>query len=103
MYLLKVRSIPVGAQVLIDGEPMGQTPFQRRILDVDKPHVLGVRKPGFELYERGVTPGDAWIKDGNTETLSVSAKLKKSKSQSPAPAVAPEAQPEPAPEQPKKL
>jgi len=56
VYLVKVRSLPVGAQVLIDGEPMGQTPFQRRILDMDKSHTVTVRKPGFLPYESSVSP-----------------------------------------------
>jgi uncharacterized protein (TIGR02266 family) len=99
--VVKVRSLPPGAQVLIDGEPMGQTPFQRRILDMDKPHTVTVRKPGFLTYETSFSASGAWVKDGNTQTLGVFAKLKKSKAtESPA---APEAQPAPATEQPEKL
>jgi hypothetical protein len=100
-YVVKVRSLPPGAQVLIDGEPMGQTPFQHRILDMDKPHTVTVRKPGFLTYETSFSASGAWVKDGNTQTFGVFAKLKKSKAtESPA---APEAQPAPATEQPEKL
>jgi hypothetical protein len=99
VYLLKVRSVPSGAQVLIDGEPMGQTPFQRRILDVDKNHTVTIRKPDYDPYEHIVAPSDAWVREGNIETMKVAAKLKRSKG----PAATPEAQPERVPEQPEKL
>jgi uncharacterized protein (TIGR02266 family) len=102
VYLLKVRSLPLGAQVLIDDEPMGQTPFQRRILDIDKSHKVTIRKPGYEPYEHIVAPSDAWVKDGNTENMKVAAKLKRIKVQAEAPSAAPGAQPVPVPEQPKK-
>ena len=103
VYLVKVRSVPVGAQVLIDNEPMGQTPFQRRILDMDKTHTVTIRKPGYLLYERSVSPSGPWVKDGNMKVLTVAAKLTKSKGQAAEPPAAPEAQPEPVPEQPEKL
>ena len=103
VYLLKVRSVPPGAQVLIDGEPMGQTPFQRRILDVDKSHAVTIRKPGYESYERNVSPSDAWAKDGNTEIMNVTAKLKKSKAQAAPPSAESGDQSAPVPEQPEKL
>ena len=99
MYLLKVRSVPPGAQFFFDGEPIGQTPFQRRILDIDKNHTVTIRKDGYEPYERAVSPGDPWTRSGNTEILTVTAKLKRSKG----PAATPEAQPERVPEQPEKL
>jgi hypothetical protein len=96
VYLVKVRSLPPGAQVLIDGEPMGQTPFQRRILDMDKTHTVTVRKPGFLSYESSVSPSSSWVKDGNMQTLGVFAKLKKIKSQATDSTPAPAPQPEPA-------
>jgi hypothetical protein len=99
VYLLRVRSVPSGAQVLIDGEPMGQTPFQRRILDVDKNHTVTIRKPDYDPYEHIVAPSDAWMREGNIETMKVAAKLKRSKGS----AATPKAQPERVPEQPEKL
>jgi hypothetical protein len=99
VYWLKLRSLPPGAQITIDGEPMGQAPLQRRILDVDKPHAVSIHKLGFESYEHVVTSGDAWEKDGNTATLKIFVKLKRSKAQAaPVPSAQPEAQPEPVPE-----
>ena len=104
VYLLKLRSVPPGAQVIIDGESMGDTPFQRRILDVDKPHTVSIRKPKFESYDHIVTPGDHWEKDGNSEVLKIVVKLRRSKDQGAAPSAEPQPpqqpqpQPEPAPE-----
>jgi hypothetical protein len=103
VYLVKVRSLPVGAQVLIDGEPMGQTPFQRRILDMDKSHTVTVRKPGFLPYESSVSPSSSWAKDGNMQTLGVFAKLKKLKVQAAESSAAPAAQPAPSTDSPEKL
>jgi hypothetical protein len=99
VYMLKVRSLPVGAQVLIDDEPMGPTPFQRRILDADKSHKVTIRRLGYEPYEHIVTPTDAWAEDGNTQTMKLVAKLKRTRVQADAPSAVPEAQPAPVPEQ----
>ena len=103
VYVVKVGSLPPGAQVLIDGEPMGPTPFQRRILDIDKPHSVTIRKPGYLPYESSISLSGTgtWVKDGNTETMHVFAKLKKNKATESS--AAPEAQPAPATEQPEKL
>ena len=104
VYLVRVRSLPVGAQVLIDGEPMGQTPFQRRILDIDKPHTVTIRRPGYLSYESSVSRSSSWVKDGNLQTLGVFAKLKKVKGQAAESSAAPpEAPPAPANDQPEKL
>jgi uncharacterized protein (TIGR02266 family) len=104
VYLVKVRSLPPGAQVLIDGEPMGQTPFQRRILDIDKPHTVTIRRPGYLSYESSVSRSSSWVKDGNLQTLGVFAKLKKVKGQAAESSAAPpEAPPAPANDQPEKL
>jgi hypothetical protein len=103
MYFIKVKSTPPGAQVLIDGDAMGPTPFKRRILDMSKPHVVTVRKPGYEPYEQRVSASDAWVKSGNTSTLDVKAKLVRNKSQSGAQAPAEDTEAAPPPEQPEKL
>jgi serine/threonine-protein kinase len=102
VFLVKVRSLPSGAQVLIDGEPMGQTPFQRRILDTEKNHAVTVRKPGYEPYEHIVSPSDAWVKEGNTEIMKLVAKLTKIKVQAAAPSAVPQATPQPVPALPEK-
>jgi uncharacterized protein (TIGR02266 family) len=103
VYLLKIKSVPPGAHVIMDGEPMGTTPFQRRILDIDKPHSILVRKPGFDSYERSITKADFGPPFSNTSTLNISAKLTKLKAPPGAAAPAPEEPAAPAPEQPEKL
>jgi uncharacterized protein (TIGR02266 family) len=104
VYMIRVRSLPPGAEILIDGEPMGQTPFQRRILDIDKPHMVTIRKPGYLLYESSVSLSSGhWVKDGSTETTNVFAKLKRAKGQSAPTPPTPGDQPEPVTDQPDKL
>lgn len=104
VYFIKIKSVPVGAHVIMDGDPMGTTPFQRRILDIEKPHSILVRKPGFDSYERTVTKADFGAPSGNTSTLNISAKLTRLRAQPEAAAPASEeAAPAPASEQPEKL
>jgi eukaryotic-like serine/threonine-protein kinase len=74
-YSLVVRSSPTGAEVLIDGQLEGRTPFQRRIFDITRPYALSLRKPGYRGYERSFSSADPWVKDGSTRTLTVEAKL----------------------------
>jgi hypothetical protein len=103
IYLLKVKSTPPGGRVAMDGEPMGPTPFQRRILDFEKPHVVRVTKPGYEPYEHTVVPSDAWVRSGNTATLHLSVKLARAKNQ-PSPSSEPTpVEAAPVVEQPEKL
>jgi hypothetical protein len=102
-YFLKIKSVPVGAHITLDGDPMGTTPFQRRILDIDKPHSILVSKPGYDSFQRTFTKADFGAPSGNASVLSISAKLTKLKSQPGAAAPAAAEQAEPAPEQPEKL
>jgi hypothetical protein len=89
IYWLKVNSTPRGAEVLIDGQLEGRTPFQRRIFDTTRPYALTVRKPGFDPHEQMLSASDDWVKKGNVRTLTVNAKLPKAKPGS-QPAVGPE-------------
>lgn len=77
IYWLRVRSVPAGAEVLIDGQVEGKTPFQRRIFDVARPYALTVRKSGFEAHEQMLSASDEWVKKGNVRTLIINAKLAK--------------------------
>ena len=72
---MNVRSVPAGADVLIDGQVEGKTPFQRRIFDPARTYALTIRKPGFESVERSVTASDQWLKRGNMRTLTINARL----------------------------
>jgi hypothetical protein len=64
---------------VLDGQPEGKTPFQRRIFDITRPYSLTVRSPGYEAHEQMLSASDPWVKKGNVRTLTVSAKLPKSK------------------------
>jgi uncharacterized protein (TIGR02266 family) len=100
-FWLRVNSTPAGAEVLIDGQVEGKTPFSRRLLDTSKPYALTVRKPGYESHEQMLSASDDWVKKGNRRTLSVSAKLARSKGLPPASELEPTAEkptPEKAPE-----
>ncbi|HEY0708601.1 MAG TPA: TIGR02266 family protein, partial [Polyangia bacterium] len=71
VYWLSVRSTPSGADVLIDGQVEGKTPFQRRIFDPARTYALTVRKAGFTSVERSVSGSSEWAKRGNVRTLAV--------------------------------
>ena len=92
IYRLVVRSTPIGAEVLIDGEYFSRTPCERRILDPSKSIAVVIRKEGYESHERLVGPSDSWVKKGEERVLTVTASLKKAKpaepSASPTPAAA---------------
>jgi uncharacterized protein (TIGR02266 family) len=89
IYWLNVRSTPAGADVLIDGQVEGKTPFQRRIFDASRSYAITIKKAGFETHERTLSSGDDWVKKGNVRTLTVSAKLVKAKAGAEAPATEP--------------
>lgn len=74
---LRVRSVPAGAEVFIDGESEGQTPFQRRIFDATRPYALSVRKEGYEPYERLLSSSDPWVKARGEFILTVTVKLRR--------------------------
>lgn len=79
IYRLVVRSAPISAEVLIDGEYFSRTPCERRILDPKKTYTVLVRKEGYESRERVVGPSDNWVKKGEERVLTVTASLKRVK------------------------
>jgi hypothetical protein len=79
IYRLVVRSAPLSAEVLIDGEYFSRTPCERRILDPKKSYTVVVRKEGYESQERLVGPTDNWAKKGEERVLTVTASLKRIK------------------------
>jgi len=79
VYRLVIRSTPVSAEVLIDGEYFSRTPCERRILDPTKSFAVTIRKKGYEQHERRVGPSDVWTKKGDERLLNVTVVLKKAK------------------------
>ncbi len=89
-YWLSVRSEPAGADVMVDGQLQGKTPFQKRIMDIKGPYAITVRKEGYEPHEQMLSGSDEWVKRAGAYVFGISAKLTKVKSAEPAaPAEAP--------------
>lgn len=84
IYWLRVRSTPPGADVFIDGELEGKTPFQRRIFDSTRPYAVSVRKEGFESNDRMISASDPWAKVKSEFLLTLSIKLRKAPAAAPA-------------------
>jgi uncharacterized protein (TIGR02266 family) len=79
IFRLVIRSSPISAEVLIDGEYFSRTPCERRILEPSKTFAVIIRKEGYEPHERLVGPSDNWAKKGEERVLTVTASLKKAK------------------------
>jgi hypothetical protein len=63
-HWLLVRSVPSGANVLIDGQLEGTTPFGRWILDPTRNYAITVRRAGYEPRERTLSASE-WIERGD--------------------------------------
>jgi uncharacterized protein (TIGR02266 family) len=79
---IRVTSKPVGADVALDGQTVGKTPYSVGIADVTAPHFIAVRKEGFEPFEQMISASSAWSKTKGAKgkpavlVLKISAKLK---------------------------
>jgi hypothetical protein len=71
------KSVPSGAEVLIDGEYYGHTPCFRQVIDPSKPAAITFRRAGYEPSERVLGAEEKWAKKGNDHVLTVTAHLKK--------------------------
>ncbi len=90
VYRLVLRSTPIGAEVLIDGEYFARTPCERRILDPKKSFAITIRREGYEPHERLLGPSDNWVKKGNERVLNVTVNLKRAKAHAAVAASGPE-------------
>jgi hypothetical protein len=72
----------VGADVALDGQTVGKTPYAGAIQDVTAPHFIAVRKDGFEPFEQMISASSAWSKSKGSkgkpgaQILKINAKLK---------------------------
>jgi molecular chaperone DnaK len=103
IYRLALRSIPIGAEVLIDGEYFARTPCERRILDPKRTISIVIRREGYEPHERMIGSSDNWVMKDNEHILTITVTLKKSAKPSGSVGVAPatgstEVKPAPKPE-----
>src|SRR4051794_38664998 len=74
---LKITSSPPGADVVIDGVPVGTTPFSSRDVSADGTHAISVKKDGFEPHERMISGSDWSRGKGGAQTLKFNVKLKR--------------------------
>ena len=82
VHQIRVTSKPSGADVTLDGQSVGKTPFSVGIADVNAPHSISVRKDGFEPFEQAIGVSSPWSKSKGPKdkpplmVLKVNAKLK---------------------------
>jgi uncharacterized protein (TIGR02266 family) len=74
--LLKVTSSPTGAEVIIDGNSVGTTPFSSKEIDPSAAHAITVKKDGYEAGERNIAAAD-WSRSKKGPSLKVSIKLRR--------------------------
>ncbi|HEV3031763.1 MAG TPA: TIGR02266 family protein [Polyangia bacterium] len=75
-HVLKISSTPAGAEVIVDGNSVGTTPFSAGDVDPALPHSVTIKKEGFEAYEHMIGGSD-WPRPKNgVRTLKLNAKLR---------------------------
>jgi len=75
--VLKITSSPAGAEVVIDGVPVGTTPFSSKEIAPDANHAITVKKDGFETHERMISGSDWSRGKGGVQSLKFNVKLKR--------------------------
>jgi hypothetical protein len=92
--VLKITSSPSGADVTIDGVPVGVTPFASKEVDPGGTHTIALKKDGFEPQERMISGSDWSRGKGGAQTLKFNIKLKRTGGEAPKPAEPAEKKPE---------
>src|SRR6185369_7121670 len=82
--VLKITSSPAGADVVIDGVPVGTTPFSSKDVTADGTHAISIKKDGYETYERMISGSDWARGKGGAQSLKFNAKLKRVGGEKPA-------------------
>ncbi len=76
--VLKIISSPAGADVTVDGNNVGITPFTSKDVDPTAPHVIRLVKDGFEAHERMIGSSDWSQPHGSSPpTLKLNVKLRR--------------------------
>jgi hypothetical protein len=81
--VLKITSSPAGADIVIDGVPVGTTPFSSRDVTADATHAISVKKDGYETHERMISGSDWSRGKGGAQSLKVNVKLKRAAGEKP--------------------
>jgi hypothetical protein len=63
--------------VVIDGVPVGTTPFSSKDIDPAGTHAISVKKDGYESHERMISGSDWSRGKGGAQSLKFNVKLKK--------------------------
>jgi uncharacterized protein (TIGR02266 family) len=75
---LKITTSPGGAEVIIDGNSVGKTPYLGGDVDPGLPHSITLKKDGFEDHEHMISGSD-WPRAHNgARTLKLNVKLRPS-------------------------
>ena len=74
--VLKITSTPAGAEVVIDGVPVGTTPVSLKDIDPAGTHAISVKKDGYDSHERMISGSD-WSRGKGGQMLKFNVKLKK--------------------------
>jgi uncharacterized protein (TIGR02266 family) len=75
MKVVEVNTIPVGADVFLEGKKVGKTPTRFKVPDLSRPLHLEVRRSGFHHQERTITSSDTFVPKGNDDVLELSYQL----------------------------
>jgi uncharacterized protein (TIGR02266 family) len=75
--MLKITSTPAGAEVVIDGVPVGTTPFSSKDVTPDGTHAISLKKDGYETHERMISGSDWSRGRGGAQSLKFNVKLKR--------------------------
>ena len=62
---------------MIDGVPVGTTPFSSKEISADATHAITVKKDGYESHERMISGSDWSRGKGGAQSLKFNVKLRK--------------------------
>src|SRR5262249_56849568 len=83
-HLLRITSVPAGAEVLVDGASVGRTPYLGKGIDPNAPHAITLKKDGYENHEHMISASD-WSRTGKgVQTVKLNVKLRKAGGAEPA-------------------
>ena len=80
--------------MVIDGVPVGTTPFSSKDVTVDGTHAISVKKDGYETHERMISGSDWSRGRGGAQSLKIGVKLKRATGEAKPAGEAPEKKPE---------
>jgi uncharacterized protein (TIGR02266 family) len=95
-HQLRVITTPTGAQIAIDGKPVGRSPYVDKTFDVSGMHTVTASKEGFETWEMSVSAEDEWQEVKTAKGSALAELVLKPKLKKNAVSAAPRPRPRPA-------